>query len=93
MDNFRNREHEQTHEGTSPTVQLLFQRNLSIPGLSTMLIPNMGMRTALRTFCGGFLENQYSRVKSIFFIKFFFRPNQALEHVKLCIEIHFRFTK
>ena len=54
-----------------------------------MLIPNMGMQTALRTFYGGFLENRYFRVKSIFFIKLFFRLNQALEHVKLRIEMYF----
>ena len=54
-----------------------------------MLIPNMGMRTALRTFYGGFLENRYSRVKSIFFIKLFFQRNQTLEHVQLCIEMDF----
>ena len=62
-------------------------------GYQLCLIPKMGMRTTLRTFYGGFLENRYSRVKSIFFIILFFRPNQALEHVKLCIEMYFRFTK
>ena len=58
-----------------------------------MMNPDMGMRTAFRIFYDGFLENRYSGVKSIFFIKLFFRPNQALEHVKLCIEMYFRFTK
>ena len=45
----------------------------------------MCVRTALRTFYGGFLENRYSRVKFISFIKLLFQPNQVLEHVKLCI--------
>ena len=55
-----------SYAGAVPTDKLPFQWNLVSYRLSTMLILNMSMRSALRHSYGGFLENRFSRLKTVF---------------------------
>jgi len=55
-----------SYAGAVPTDKLPFQWNLVSYRLSTMLILNMSMRSALRHSYGVFLENRFSRLKRFF---------------------------